>query len=411
MRGGAYELVSTRDRAPDSSQDWTDNRLVFRTLRAGSPWTLDARISMGIRSDRLEGDKGFVQEYQAIGRYQFDPVRNVALSGYFTHNTLDGRSLREANRSLGLQVNWGFSDTFSVHAQFVSSGGMFRSEQADLRLRYTWPRVVSVGVRGTYSSVNDSSTGKYGVLLEVSRDIGLPVARKKDVGAVRGRVFDEERHGKPGIEGVVVRMAGSVAITDANGRFTLHAVSPGVHHLTVDSHTLGLDRILASGTESIEVTVEAGKTVRVDIGAERGATFTGTVRLFPSPDSTPEPAQTLDDLYVLGDGSTASQDASTRPLRSIVIRLTNDDGLVIERYTNDEGVFLFRGLKPGLWRVEVLNYNLPPHHYVENPVLSIRLEAGTRVQAEFRVLPRKRKIRMLESTNQKLELQSPVAVK
>ncbi len=409
--GGAYQWMSSRDRAPDPTHDWADHRLVFRTLRAGPPWTLDAHVTWGIRSDHLAGDKGFVQEYQAIARYQFMTSRDVAVSAYLFHNTLDDRPFREASRNMSLQVNWGFAETFAFHAQFLRAGGSFKSSQADIRLTYTWPRILTLGLRGTYSSVASSSTGKYGVLLEVSRDVAVPVARKTESGAVRGRVYDEETHGHPGIQGVVVRMAGSVAITDANGRFTLHAVSPGTHLLTVDPHTLGLDRILANGAEGIEVTVVAGKTVRVDIGVQRGATFTGTVRVYPSPDQANAAAPTLDDLYVLGDGHTETLESTGRPLASIVIRMTNEDGDVVERYTNDQGVFLFQGLKPGLWRVEVLDYNLPPHHYVQNPVLSLGLEAGKTIEVQFKVLPRKRKIRMLDSSNLALDLDTPVAAR
>ncbi len=406
--GGGYELVATRDRAEDSTQDWVDNRAMVRALRSGSAWTVDAKAALGVRSNRLDQQTGFVQEYQFITRYEFHPSRSVAISGRLAHDTADNTPLLQASRTLGLQVNWAFSDTFSINTQFLRSAGTFGSSQADLRLRYDWPKVFSLALRGTYTAVDESSAAKYGVMLEISRKLGVPVARKKAAGAVRGRVYDLEAPGNPGIEGVVVRMAGGVAITDANGRFTLHAVSPGTHLLTVDSHTLGLDRILESGKEGVQVTVEPGKATRVSVGVERGATFTGSVRLFRDPSAPARSAtvRSLDQLYVLGDGSPQDIDASGHPLASIVVRLTNDEGDVVERYTNEKGVFLFQGLKPGVWRAEVLNYNLPPQHYVENPVLSIGLEAGRTTEAQFRVLPRKRKIRMLESDGGDLTLQA-----
>ncbi len=406
--GGGYQFLSSVDRATPSTRDSLQNRLTARALRAGRDWTVDARAAIGFRTDRLEQETGFVQEYQAIARYQFRSERSVALSGRLAHDTLEDRPLRDATRSLGLQVNWAFSDTFGVDAVFLRAAGVTGSSQADLRLRYQWPRVATLALRGTYSGVDNSSTARYAVLLEVSRDLGVPVARKKSAGAVRGRVYDLEAPGKPGIEGVVVRMAGAVAITDRSGRFTLHAVSPGTHLLTVDSHTLGLDRILENGSEGIQVTVEAGRVARVALGVQRGATFTGSVRLYPDPEAagTTATVQSLDDLYVLGDGVPEKVDADGRPLPSIAVRLRNDDGDVVERYTDERGVFVFRGLKPGLWRVEVLEYNLPPQHYVENPVLSVGLEAGKTVEVQFKVFPRKRKIHMLESAGGKLKLEA-----
>src|SRR5690606_7301920 len=79
------------------------------------------------------------------------------------------------------------------------------------------------------------------VVVELSIPFGLPTARKKGIGTLKGLVRHQET-GAP-LANAVLRLNGAAAVTDGGGEFRFPALKPGTVHLDVDAGSIGLDRV------------------------------------------------------------------------------------------------------------------------------------------------------------------------
>ena len=65
-------------------------------------------------------------------------------------------------------------------------------------------------------------------------------------------------------------------------------------------------------------------------------------------------------------------------------------------FSDEYGRFVFEGLRPGSWELRVLDANIPENFQVETPVLQIDLQPAAEKDVHIRVVPRKRRIKMLQ---------------
>ena len=83
-------------------------------------------------------------------------------------------------------------------------------------------------------------------------------------------------------------------------------------------------------------------------------------------------------------------------MQGVVIEIRGDFG-VFYRKTDKKGYFNFESIKPGLWEVTAYSNSLPELHVFENERISINLEAGQEKEVLFKVVPKKRQIRIIQT--------------
>ena len=100
----------------------------------------------------------------------------------------------------------------------------------------------------------------------------------------------------------------------------------------------------------------------------------------------------------------ASRDTLTpaEALPGVVIELTGEDGRT-RRVTDSEGRFHFGTLAYSAYTLRVITAYLPEQHYVDQEVQTFDLEAGERRETQFRVRPRRRTIRLIETEPVKMK--------
>ncbi len=170
-------------------------------------------------------------------------------------------------------------------------------------------------------------------LLSYTIPLGIPFKKKKGIGGIRGTVLDGQ--GKP-LQQVVVEVGGLTAVTDNAGEFTFPGFKPGTYYLGVAQGSIGMGRITSEKTPR-PIEVRGGETSQVSI------------RITPSC-----------------------------------------------RVTDDKGRFSFYDLRPGIWTVKVAADNLPAYHYVEKESYQVELKGGEEQVIDIQVLPRVRKIQMID---------------
>jgi len=392
--------------------------------RSGTALSWNAEYRLGRQEDLLTQTQAMTQKCQLYSTYRFSPQQFVTLYGGYSSNAQESHLLG-ANRFIGTAMNWTPSACLLLsgwlNANVADTGMWSRSMAISARYAMSGGCVITLqAMRGT-----TADTTPVGTAFRLTYTIPLDIltGKRKDVGMIRGRVFDATRPNKPGIPNVVLSLNGAGAVTDTHGNFIFPALPPGQYLLNVDRKSIGLQRI-TDRTSPISLTITGGKTTTVEIGVINGASLSGAVLVLRenptvSTDShMPTPAM-VNEPVVQGDpnrseSTPGKNDVSPALLReasiplqtridlqrgatglgNILIELTNGQE-VLRRMTDDSGQFLFERLHPGTWHLKAYGYNLPPYHKLEVAEFEVTIQADSQAVAYFRVLPTVRKIIMI----------------
>lgn len=258
-----------------------------------------------------------------------------------------------------------------VHHDFLAIDGA-------VRYRTPFGHTVSLAAR-------TQSSGTLGALVQpvfqlgYAVPLGIPVGQSRQGSRMVGRIYDSET-GK-GIPNAVVVVGEQMALTDAEGRLAMNGLPAGAHQVQLQLPGAVSDRVPLQSTPLLVATAP-GPPVRVEIPMVRAARITGTVRRL----APPSEAQ--------WDGARATlSDVASMP--GLVVTLSRD-GEVQRRVTDADGVFDAVGLRPGQWTIAVDPADLPAHHYLDTPTQTVELSPGQQVATDFRVLPRKRTVVMID---------------
>jgi hypothetical protein len=164
------------------------------------------------------------------------------------------------------------------------------------------------------------------------------------------------------------------------------------------------------------VSVAGGGEEILDLGIVRGVAVKGKVVVYAvvndSSDhfSADKMKQYLNEYYVAGSSQNKNNGVDMtvtngkikmvpdHGLGSILIELKKDNE-VHRRVTDNDGSFVFDGLRPGKWFFTVYEYNLPEMHRLEQPAPEFDLNPGDDKQVLVKVLPIRRQIQFVQQEN------------
>ena len=249
---------------------------------------------------------------------------------------------------------------------------------ADARLMQALPNgaTITARVRVGGQDLQDALAGQRLAYLEYSTPLPLPIGPSRAPGRVHGRVMDQQT-GR-GISGALVRLGPQAAITDDDGRVNFAGLPAG-------SYRVALAQQIASGN-----TVFGGNpNVRVDSGARRPATFNVAV----------EPAGQISGtarrLVVArtGMGSEPDSLADGGPIEGATVLLIGGRD-TLYRITDADGRYLFTDVPSGTWTIMVQG-ELAPQAQWDHERVSTELKSGGALVVDFRLVPRRRKVKIV----------------
>ena len=198
------------------------------------------------------------------------------------------------------------------------------------------------------------------------------------------------------------------AVTNNSGNFTFPVVKPGFRYLIVDPVSIGLKRIpnLKSpvGLEVTSSSHKGGQERSVIIPVVQAAWLSGQIMVYGYEDDNNKITQGDPNkpYYIAGNTGKNGKLCANYGLAGTVVELRK--GSEIKRaVTNSEGNFELAGLRPGKSIIKIYSNNLPEYHYLEKDTFTIDLKPGQGTEISTRVLPKKRRIKIISEPRTLIE--------
>ncbi len=247
-------------------------------------------------------------------------------------------------------------------------------------------------------------------LIEYSIPVGFPVSRKMTVGMLRGMVYDTEK-GRQGVPGVILKVNDLAAVTNPKGEYVFNGLSPGSYVLTLDDRREGSDMVTVEKMP-LSLAVEGGKRLDVPIGLTAGSSIGGRVVVYSFENNGSRQLVRMEtetqDPSEAGPGGKGSGDdvklqlAEGAPHAGAEVELRGEDE-IFQQITDEQGRFLFKGLRAGTYTLKVFDDHLPELHVFEQDAFEFDLTPGAKEEITIRVVPVIRTIQIIDQGEVKIK--------
>ena len=416
---GGWELgfdvqwFSRRDALAATESSTSETAEVLSVHHAGPRHSVMLQARAGTREDSITGSASHPSQLSLFATYHVGDTLDVTGYGSLSSSrTKEFSHLVGSGDDVGATLAWRPTERLALDFSYMrcnadSAGLRNDSLVATLKCRLHDGSSLSLDVRRSDPWVGGRGETQH--VLAYTIPLNIRTGTKLFIGGIRGRVFDATLPAKPGIAGAVVvcNQGGGAAVTDARGEFSLRGLQPGRYMLEVSRGSIGLQRV-AADKMPLAVDVKVGQTTPVDLGIVPAAQITATLLVYPpklnetgngsgaggaSVKLGPNGAATMEGHPQSNAGAGAQ--AMPFPLANGLIELSRDD----ERrfgVTDGHGQVVFDSLRPGRYHLSVGPENVPEYYSVETPERDVVVEAGANVHLDIRVLPRSRRIRMID---------------
>jgi len=384
----AYDDFSRKDRLLPSDYDIKEKAYRFSIGKSSGNFNYRVEARRADQYDGIKNVSASPWNYSFYATYMPSSKAFLTLYGGLGDNSaIEGSRLLSDQSNLGLSFRWQVTERLALsgwYTKYNFNSKRPESDQYDFGLKYLMPdeSYWNLEVRRY-----DWEYGKYvesNYVLSYSIPLGIPVGKKRSLGAVSGKVWELDG-GKVPLPKAVITLNGSKTVTDSGGRFTFSA-PPGTYLLSIDPGSIELGKTTEEKLP-VKVAVEAGKTANVELTIVRAVTLSGHVVL-----GTNEPARTDVEPVIVGQPGLTEV---PKVFKGVLVEMARDDE-TIRMLTDDEGNFSFINIRPGTWKFKAYDYNLPAYHYIQNPEMEITLSPGEKKDITVKVLPKQRQIEILE---------------
>ncbi len=348
---------------------------------ASFAWILSTEF--GEQRNELVGKKNPFRRYSLFTNLRLSDDVNVNATFEYSKDRNIFSDETQERLSLSLSSWMMLTANTQVSATFFTSRTMAALVQTyrliDVSIEHAFPWGHRLAVRARQHRFTPVTVGgDLASMIEYTVPLGVPLARVRTSASLSGTVLDAAT-GR-GIPNVLVIVGAKVTATDREGRYRIPSLKPDTYFLHIDKATIGLDKIPVQQLPG-EIILRGGEDATFDIAVTHGGTIAGTIRLMAFPEDQPDTGRVS---YIEKGGHAGA-----------VIELTN--GLELQRRLSDaRGNFRFTDVRPGEWKVRIVEGNLPEYHFLEKDAHDLVMKAGERIEVEFRVLPRRRRIQILQ---------------
>ena len=252
-------------------------------------------------------------------------------------------------------------------------------------VNHTFPWGHLVQGRARYSYFDPAITRYvFAFSLEYGIPLSVPLARKRDIGRVSGRVMDAETGA--GVAGALLRADGTAALTDETGAFMFPGLAPGEYPVEINRSSIGLDRRPAQAGLPV-MTVVGGEVGSLDIAIVRSGSIIGRIAGYGYRDD----AKSSDTLLVDKGG-----------LAGTVVELRGTD-VRLRQLSNSRGEFRFPDLSPGKFVIQIQPESVPSLYRLNPDSAVVVVAPGEERSVLFTAIERKRVVRVVQQGEVRVE--------
>lgn len=334
---------------------------------------------------------------ETISRYStFITYRPGPRHFYSVYGTVGSTSSNldptERSQTVGVSAQWTLTNRLTTGVDYARNRYDSRTarvqDTATGTITYTMANRHVASLRARRQSTAGSGESLTSISVSYTIPFGLPVAKKKNVGVLRGQVFEWVGGVSQPLSRVVVTANGITAVTDRDGRFVFPSLRPGYYQVNIEQSSLGADRVTLEPVP-FGVEVEKERSVDLAIGVVSASRVRAKLILFG--------AGRAASAAFTSEGE-AGGGGELKPLGGLAAGLVEltDGKDVLRQVTDAEGMVSFDHLRPGKWTLKVYENNLPAHHGIETPETFFEVEPGQTREVLVRILPAKRSIRFID---------------
>jgi hypothetical protein len=400
-----YETLDRRDKLVPAQYDFTQN-----TLRLGLGHTY--RI-LGIQSyaERAEVDSRLPGgQDRAFGNYSIytyirpSPAQSYTLFTRFGHNSFTGSPEKTVNvgASAWLKLRQRLTLSISYQKNNIDSERLPLQDYVFSDIEYVLPNSHSIALKMRWFKFENVAKEDYAFFAAYTVPFKIPAMKKNSFGLLKGTVIDRDQPTPVPMQNVVLSIGDVATMTNKRGEFIFPALAPGLHQITIDQRSMGMNRIPSDGLP-IPVEITGGRTTSREIGVSTAGEISGKVALLaldPAKVSADPRDGAKQGLSVMGS-RVVKQGPITRDdlidaggLEEIIVEVSSGDERFYQK-TDGRGKFSFKGLRPGSWQIRIDARDLPPQHVLETDEFSVTLAHGEKKEIEASVWPKPRSIQLL----------------
>ena len=420
-----------RDLSADAAYDYRDTSLRLGAFTYFGTFGLQNFVDIGRTFNRLTHQAESLTEYTAsVNCLALSKISLCAFLHYRDQNeSFTGDKMRRLDVNFSVGLHLGRLDVSALYRtailqdlyQSAVSRGNFNDPAFMLNncglfslnvACHLWNgQSVEFRLQNVVNPFRDGRPGKSLIaLIGYSLPVGFPVNRKTTIGMLRGRIYDAEK-GRQGIPGVIVKLNDFAAVTDAKGDYVFNGLVPGPYVMTLDDRRAGSDKVPVEKMP-LTVVVEGGKKLDCPIGLTTGASVGGRVVIYDFENGgshevarkEPEtPAPAGPGVSPVESGHDAKPQLVERaPLAGTVVELRGE-GDAWHQVTDEQGRFLFEGLRPGHYVLKVYDDNLPEFHIFEKDTFECDLKPAAKEEVLIKVIPLSRPIQIIDQGEVKIK--------
>ncbi len=384
-----------------AAPDFDDRVAGFKTRLGHSFEKLSLNVSVEPEKIKNNLDASSSDGVVYEGAFYFRPTRAQSYGGYMRYSTSGGEDSEDQKvLDTGITASIQFSENVRLNAKLdrrqTRETHVGNRHSFDLGLSYIFSdksRIEAFGNR-TFQGHGSGLQNETAFMLSYTIPFGIPVGRKKSIGAIEGLVCDQETG--QGISNVILQLNGASAVTDSRGNFTFPALKPGTFYLDIDRGSIGYGRIPSRKT-TFTVDIAGGKTHQVRIEITKSAAVQGQIMRYEFAGKN----NVTKSFNIVGTHKNAAGKNGSGKFQEVggfanVMLELKSETETLRVMSDLQGRFMFEDLRPGNWVLTVDAANLPEHHYLEKNRIEIEVKPGALRQMQIRVLPRKRVIRMID---------------
>lgn len=390
-----YERLSRRDELTPSDYDYTQKLVRLGLGLSGRPGSVQAYAARGVLEDRVTGStRDDLEQYSVYAHVRPTDKQTYSLFARTGHDGFTGSPQR--TKSVGVDATWLLPGPVRASLGWRRDDPQHRSGANQGYANLVWERPNGQALNARFERTQGPSEDRSAGYISYSVPFGIPVSKKRSIGALRGRVHEGGTPDAPGIPGAIVYVEGATAVTDARGEFLFPALKPGSYQLFVDAKSIGLGRVPTLKLPK-PVAVRPAEEERIDIGVVAAARLCGRV-LVSRPEGAAPVRQVEGKRVLLGSLEQGGRDVRSgqrEGLENLLLELSDGDE-VRRELTDASGLFCFRDLRPGTWTLRPRAEGVPAQHEFEHERLSAVLSPGSDARIEIKVVPKTRTIQMLE---------------